>query len=45
MAVRTIGEEIYIGEGDDIKEASGISRALKKYDSLILGGSAVIMSR
>lgn len=43
MAVRTIGEEVYIGEGDDIREPSAFARAFKKYDSLFLGGTAVII--
>jgi ABC-type nitrate/sulfonate/bicarbonate transport system permease component len=43
MAVRTIGEEIYIGEGDDVSEPGAFARAFKKYDTLFLGGTAVII--
>src|SRR5579872_4102075 len=43
MAVRTIGDEIYIGEGDDLREPGALARAFKKYDSLFLGGTAVII--
>jgi len=43
MAVRTIGEELYIGEDDDVKGPSALTRILKKYDSLIFGGTAVII--
>ena len=43
MAVRTIGDEVYIGEGDDLHEPTAFARTFKKYDNWILGGTAVIL--